>query len=223
MLIGTLPVVFVIIPCTALGACLFMTNRPGWDGVSRLMAIIAAGTQLGVTIGTLAVIERATSVHAKAIAALPIDEEVAALADAQAARAHAWRAASDWRRPGYPRVWIATAATAAIVGSIACHLTIFVRCFVSVTVADDFDDAPLNYNMLAVVNGAAGVIVVVAFVISSVLLYIHNRWLEGQLSAAMRAAEQEAATSTELQEQVSSTQPGAGMGMGAGAVGDAQL
>ena len=46
MLIGTLPVVFVIIPGTALGACQIMTNRPGWDGVSRLVTIIAFGTQV---------------------------------------------------------------------------------------------------------------------------------------------------------------------------------
>ena len=146
MLIGSLPVVLVIIPSTALGACMVMTNRAGWDTVTTLVTMLAVGTQFGVTIGCVAAIERAASVHAKEIAALPIDEEVAALADARAAREHAWRAASDWRRPGYPRAWIATLATAAVVGSLGCHLTILVRCFVSVTVADDFDKPPLEYN-----------------------------------------------------------------------------
>ena len=51
-------------------------RRPGWDAVSTLMALVVAGTQTAASIGVAAVIERATRVYAKEIAALPVDEEV---------------------------------------------------------------------------------------------------------------------------------------------------
>ena len=78
MLLGSLPVVLVIAPSTALGACLTQENRPGWDMLAKMTTLLALGSQLGVSIGFAAVIEHAASVHAAKIAQLPLDEEAAA-------------------------------------------------------------------------------------------------------------------------------------------------
>ena len=51
-------------------------RRPGWDAVSTLMALVVAGTQTAASVGVAAVVERAASVYAAKIAALPVDEEV---------------------------------------------------------------------------------------------------------------------------------------------------
>mgnify|MGYP006094986075 FL=1 len=172
-----MPVICVIVPSTALGACLLMSNRPGWDAVSKLVTLIALGAQLGVSIGFAAVIERAATVHADAIAALPMDDEVAALDEQLRQREEAWRLASNWRRDGYPRAAMVVAVAAAVVGASVCHLTVLVRCFESVTVADRFDGPPLHGSALRVVRGVPGWLVVSGFVLCALLVWGHRTWV----------------------------------------------
>ena len=189
MLFGSIPVILVIVPSTAAGACLSMSDRPGWGAAANLMTLLAVGLQLGVSIGFLAVVERAATVHAKDIAALPLDEEVAALDEQRAARARAWRVASDWRRPGYPRAARVALGAAALVGVIAFHLTQLARPFLDVSVADKYTEAPLHGNALRVVRGVYGWAVIICFALASGIWYVHSRWLDGQIRVALLAAE----------------------------------
>jgi len=175
MALGSITVIILIIPATALGACLTMTNRPGWDVAGNIVTLIAVGTQLFSSLGFAAVIERAAATHATEIALLPLDDEVAALDAASAAHARAYRKAADWRRVGYPTTWLALLATAALISSVACHLAVLVRCFEPVTLADQFDGPPLHGDALKVVRGTPGWFVVSAFVLGSILLYVHSR------------------------------------------------
>ena len=177
MLFGSLPVVIIILPCCVLGATLVMANRPGWEVVSELFALLAGASQLAASIGFAAVIERAATLHADAIAALPYDEEVRALDEQRAAEASRWRATSDWRRAGYPRAARLTLLAAAVVSMLGCHLATLTRCFERVTVADPFNGAPLYGNPLKVVHGMQGWVVVVCFVGAAVVLYAHQKWL----------------------------------------------
>ena len=187
MLIGSAPVVIIIVPCTVLGACFVMVNRPGWQSVAENFGLFAGACQLAASIGFAAVIERAAATHAEAIAALPYDEEVRALDAQRAEFANAWRAASDWRSERHPQLARSALALAALMSTVGCHLATLLRCFARVTVADPFDGAPLHGNPLNVVLGVQGWIVIVCFVVASLLLYFHHRWLGAQarlLSAA---------------------------------------
>ena len=47
MLLGSLPVVLLIVPSCLLGACQLMDERPGWDVASNLWTMCAVGTQVG--------------------------------------------------------------------------------------------------------------------------------------------------------------------------------
>ena len=179
---GSLPVVIVIVPSTALGATLIMSNRPGWDVASQLVTLIAVGAQLGVTIGFAAVIERAATVYATQIAELPMDEEVAALDEQIRRREEAWRAASDWRRENYPPAAKAVIISAAVIGGMACHLSVLIRCFEMVTVADPYDGPPLFGNPLNVVRGLPGWCVIAGFGLSSLLLWAHRKWLSSEVA-----------------------------------------
>ena len=178
MLLGSIPVVLIIAPCVGLGAALSMGDRPGWDGITKLLALVSLAAQLGVTVGFGAVIARASTVHAAAIAELPLDKEVAALDAHRQMMATAWRTASDWRQPGHVpmlvRVLLATGAAAIIVG---CHLTVCTRPFARVTVADRFDRPPINGHPLNVVLGVPGAMVLVDFAFASLVLVGYRIWL----------------------------------------------
>jgi len=200
MLIGSLPVVLIIIPSTALGACLAMSNRQGWEIVSKLVTLVAGGSQLGVSVGFAAVIERAASMHANAIASLPYDDEVLALESQQRSRERAWRTASDWNRDGYPRSARVVLTTAALLGVTGCHLPLFVRCFERVTVADSFTGPPLHGNPLNVVRGVQGWTVICCFALASALLYGHRKWLNEQASLIL-PIDDVAGNAPEMQEQ----------------------
>ena len=187
MLLGSLPVILVIAPCSSLGAALTMINRPGWDAACKVLTLLSLGAQLGVTIGFAACIERASSVHASAIAKLPLDAEVAALDEYNAAFAAAWRDASDWRREGgvpWPARLALVSAAVSIV--LACHLTVMLRCFARVTVADPFDAPPINGNPLNVVWGTQGVVVLCCFGYSLAVLFAYRRWLHRQATELMQ-------------------------------------
>jgi hypothetical protein len=188
MLVGSLPVVFVILPSVGSGACLMMKKRPGWEVWADLVTMLAIGSQVGASIGVAAVIDRATSTFAHEIAQLPLDTEVAALDEQQAAYARAWRDASDWRRPSHPLPAKLVAIAAAAVGMLGCHLAVLTRCFVRVSVADEFDGPPLFSNPLRVVNGLKGWAVVGSFAASSALLFAHRRWMAARAHAELRAA-----------------------------------
>ena len=77
MLIGSAPVVIIIVPCTVLGACFVMVNRPGWQSVAENFGLFAGACQLAASIGFAAVIERAAATlrfRGDRLAALPYDE-----------------------------------------------------------------------------------------------------------------------------------------------------
>ena len=187
MLIGSIPVIIIILPCCALGACLIMANRPGWDNVTELFTFLAGASQLAASVGFAAVIERAVATHYDAIAALPYDEEVRALDERQAEYASAWREAADWRHGGHPTLARYALASAAVMSTIGCHLATILRCFERVTVADPFDKAPLHGNPLNVVYGAQGWIVMACFLLASLVLYLHHMWLAAQARQLMPA------------------------------------
>ena len=180
MLLGSAPVVIIIVPCCMLGACMVMANRPGWEIITQLVALLAGAAQLAASLAFAAVIERAAAVHEAAIAALPYDEEVRALDDERAAYAFAWRRASDWSADDHPRMGRAVLVAAAAASTLAVHVSVLLRCFERVTVADPFDGAPLHGNPLNVVAGAPGWFVLVALLLTSGLVYGHGRWLAGR-------------------------------------------
>jgi hypothetical protein len=179
MLLGSLPVVVIIFPCTVLGASLLMVKRPGWESASEFFTLLAGGSQLAASVGFAAVIERASITHAAAIAALPYDEEVRALDERSAEYSRAWREVSDWRDERHPGLARCMLGAAAALSTVGCHLATLLRCFARVTVADPFDGAPLHGNPLNVVNGLQGWLVIECFVAASLLLYVHHKWLAG--------------------------------------------
>jgi len=177
MLFGSIPVVLLILPSTAMGSALIMANRPGWDLAASAMTMAMLATQMGASVGFVAVIEHAATAYEAEIAALPIDEEVAALDEARALYATAWRNASDWRDASYPAAARVLAVTAAAAGLVGCHLSVLAACFARVTVADRFDAPPISGNPLNVVRGGAGYALLASFLGGLLLLLLHRAWL----------------------------------------------
>ena len=166
-----------------------MVKRPGWDAVARVVTLFAVGTQLGSLMIMTAVIERASRVHAAAIAQLPMDTEVAALDDARKAHAAAWRAAADWSHPSYPLAAKLALGLTAFIGVVGCHVSVLAKCFVVVTVADPYDGYPLYGEPLRVIYGAAGWLVIASFVVVTLGWWLHAKWLSCRIAQTRGARE----------------------------------
>ena len=192
MLLGSLPIVLLVVPSCLLGAFQLMGRRPGWDVASQLATTFAAGTQMAAMLGFATVIEAATTRHAARLAAMPFDEEVRRLDREQEALVAAWRACSDWRAPGFPpRAKLVLLVGDALV-VVACLLTVVTNCFERLSVADRFSEPPLSGNALNVFVAPQGWLVVVASVAATAILLAYRAWLTRRAKETVALAHAEA-------------------------------
>ena len=104
--------------------------------------------------------------------------------DAQrAALAAAWRECSDWRQPGFPRLAKVVLTAGALTGMLGCHLSVLFKCFVHVTVADRYDEPPIDSDPWNIVRGTSGVLVIVCFALSTTCLVGYRTWLSRRAAA----------------------------------------
>ena len=219
MLLGSLPIVLLVVPSVLVGAFQLMGNRPGWDVASQLATVFMLGTQTAAMLGFATVIESATTKHAAALAAMPYDEEVRRLDREQEALVAAWRSCSDWRSPNFPP----RARLALLIGDglvvVAFPLTLL-HCFERLSVADRFSEPPLNGNALNIVIAPQGWLVVVAWAAATAILCAYRVWLGRRANEAVALAHAEAEDAppplTAAVSSTSATSPGAPRGVVSG-------
>ena len=158
-----------------LGACMVMANRPGWEIITQLVALLAGAAQL------------AASAFAASSSALSPSTRPSPRCRTTRRCAPSTTSAPRARGGAHPD-WSATTTRGWGVPSSSRrggehtggHVSVLLRCFERVTVADPFDGAPLHGNPLNVVAGAPGWFVLVALLLTSGLVYGHGRWLAGR-------------------------------------------
>eukprot|EP00966_Prymnesium_polylepis_P298749 6903849-Prymnesium_polylepis.2 len=186
MLLGTVPVLALIVTSVMLGAFQLMQSRDGWEVRADMITLIALLMQMATMIGFANTIEKASAKYADELAALPYDEEVRKLDAQQESLFLAWRVASDWKEADFPRQrkWVLLTAAALIV--VAFHMSLAVHCFRPVTVADRYSEPPISSNPANVVL-APGWIILALFTASSALVLVHRSWLTARAEAFVAA------------------------------------
>ena len=188
MLLGTVPVLGLIVPSVMLGAFQLLQTREGWEVLSDLVTLIAMMMQLGATLGFASVIEKASVKYAEELRVLPIDEEVRVLDEQQESFVLAWRAASDWRLPSFPQFRKVTVLVGDALIIIAFHLSIAVRCFERVKVSNRYSEPPISSNPLNVVTNY-GWVLMAFFAITIMIIMNHRSWLTARSKALVATGE----------------------------------
>ena len=175
MLLGTTPILPLIVASTAAGAFQLLTTKSDtFSSVALIITFLSMLFQLSTTIAMLAVIARHASLHREELAAMPPDVEVLAYDARAAAYTAALRAATHWSQPEV-RLWPKLVITAsAIMLAVACYMSILVSCFVPFSVSESISNLP-GGNPLGVVR-TPGWIVIGLFLVGWALRYVYRRW-----------------------------------------------
>ena len=176
MLLGSVPVLLLIVPSVMLGAFQLMQTREGWEVMSDMITLAAMMMQLGAMVGFAAVVERASVKYADELAALPYDEEVRVLDKQEESFVLAWRVASDWRQPDFPKNRKAFVIFGGVMIVFGFHLSLAVRCFERVAVSDQYANPPISSNPLNVVRNP-GWALLLCFFGATVVILNHRSWL----------------------------------------------
>jgi len=188
MLLGSVPVLVLIIPSVLLGAFQLLSSREGWEVLSDIVTLLALAMQLGAMIGFAAVVEKASVKYAADLAVLPIDEEVRVLDEQQEVFVKAWRDASDWTKANFPPVRKGFLLVGAALTIFAFHMSIGFRCFERVSVADRYHDPPISSNPFNVIR-PPGWALLILFLLATACILIHRSWLTKRTNELVASGE----------------------------------
>ena len=186
MLIGTLPIVLLVVPSTAAGGFLLVkAQSETFASLSTVVTMFAMSTQLAAFLGACWAIDKYATDHRDELQAVPDDEEVARLDRANLAQSIAWRIVTRWDTPGQPRWPHTTIMVAALVLTGTMFLNGFVTCWRDFEISNTID-GDLDGNVLNIVL-RPGYVVIAGFALGWLLRYVFLRWAE---AAAKRYVEE---------------------------------
>ena len=203
MLIGSIPIIFLIAPCVLTGGFLLIgVVSDIWETASNLVTLATLAVQGGAMVGMLIVVQRASVEMAEQLTeeAMPLDEEVRAY-DRKQERFKAKRSElTHWRTGGVPLWDRMLTATATVLVLISCYASVLLTTFRSFSVSDSIynpleapqcDDTIANPcglggNWLNIVFPPTGWVVVVFYIVASLMLYVHYKWVALAVKDALR-------------------------------------
>jgi hypothetical protein len=189
MLLGTLPILFLIIPCVLTGVALVKAGEGGvWATLSPITLGVATISQAISMVSAAYFVEKVAAEEQDALDAIPDDPQVAALNAANRDKAMAYLAVTDWHgtlRP-MPRCRRMTIAGAALLLVMACYLVQLLdgTCFVEFDITDTIDDPlpdGLSGSCLNLVK-PLGWAAISMFVAGSLLLRWFGGWAAGEVA-----------------------------------------
>jgi len=151
-IIGTLPIVVMILPITISGAFIIKTSEGGvWASAEVVALSVAVFTQMGSMLMAVLAIEATIRSHRDELEAYPLDIEVSQLDDASSRRSRARRYASRWQfLPTWLKV-VLIAGTTTETASVYIFQLLGSYCFVEFAITDSIGDT-LGGNALNLVK-----------------------------------------------------------------------
>jgi hypothetical protein len=175
MLLGTTPILPLIVASTAAGAFQLLTTKgETFASVALIITFVSLLFQLGSTIAMFSVIARAASKHRDELAAIPPDVEVQAYDEKAAVFAAAMRKSTHWNQPGVPLWPKIVIILSAIMLAGSCYMSVMLTCFEPFSVSQSIADLP-GGTVFGIVR-LNGWIVIGLFVEGWALRYVYRRW-----------------------------------------------
>mmetsp|Transcript_16023 Transcript_16023/g.30228 ORF Transcript_16023/g.30228 Transcript_16023/m.30228 type:complete len:866 (-) Transcript_16023:328-2925(-) len=183
ILIGTLPIIFLIIPTLLTGSFTYMANvrldngqsEFPWAGtVATICAAITAIVQFGSMVLAAYFLEDAVSTRKSELEAIPIDEEVKAADERDEAIVHAYEEVTQWGS-------LPTLAKSCLTMSL---ISMIASCYMVQLFADQcFREYQLTYTIEQHLDGdwknivkPLGIVANILFLFSLILLYLYRSW-----------------------------------------------
>eukprot|EP00574_Skeletonema_japonicum_P004095 CAMPEP_0201726112 /NCGR_PEP_ID=MMETSP0593-20130828/9275_1 /ASSEMBLY_ACC=CAM_ASM_000672 /TAXON_ID=267983 /ORGANISM="Skeletonema japonicum, Strain CCMP2506" /LENGTH=1129 /DNA_ID=CAMNT_0048217581 /DNA_START=41 /DNA_END=3430 /DNA_ORIENTATION=+ len=194
IILGTIPIVLLILPTCVTGALLYMASLKdesgnpefSWAGtVSTITASLTALVQFGSMIVAAYYLEQAADKRMDDVAAIEDDAEVKQADDEAAHLNKCYREVTEWEKiPVFPKLLIRSSLACIIIGCYIVQL-FSSRCFTEHTLTDSIDD-----NLQGRVGNLflpLGWVATGLFSTSIVLLYVFSSW--GKAKARMKVKE----------------------------------
>eukprot|EP00970_Alexandrium_tamarense_P018468 scaffold13340_cov212-Alexandrium_tamarense.AAC.23 len=182
IMLGTVPVIFLIFPTCLTGALLYMASLEidgnpvyPWAGtVSTITASFTAIVQFGSMVVAAYYLEQTADKRAADVEALPIDEEVKEADDKADHIRQCYKEATQWdTAPFFAKMFMRISLSCIIVSSYMVQL-FSSRCFTTHSLTDSIDDN-LNGNA-ANLFLPLGWVAVGLFCTSCLFLYLFQQW-----------------------------------------------
>lgn len=176
MIIGSLPVFFLITPCVLAGAFLLRANEGGiWESVSTLTLAFAFVVQSGAMLAAIHFIAKTVVDKEDELRNLPPDEEVLELERASHHRTQLRRAVSHWRNLDIVNKVLLVIASLSMTASCYLFQLFGSSCFVLFEVDDSIDDV-LGGDALNLVKDL-GWIALGLFLYPCFYLFLFNKYI----------------------------------------------
>jgi hypothetical protein len=184
ILVGTLPIIFLITPTLLTGSFIYMSNLKDedtgvpefpWAGtMATVFTAITAFVQFGSMVVAAYYLEQTVSERKDELDSIPIDEEVKERDDKDEAIRQKFDEVTQWNAvPAFPKFILISSVTTMI---LSCYM-------VQVFASDCFEEYDLTYSIDEHLNGdwknlvkPLGVVANVLFATSVVQIYIFRTW-----------------------------------------------
>jgi len=194
VLLGTLPVFFLIVPTVMAGSFMWMAGLTDADRqpryeiastLSMMFMVIAAGVQSGSMVVAAFYLEKAVAEQGDEIAAMPIDQEVQDADDRGAQRRLMYSYVTQWHF--VPYVWKKVLHFAVCCIVMSCYLAGLTNASVDYTLTNQPSDLPDGkwYNLLTMKGWAA----MALFCIAWFALTLFQRWAKRRVAEFEKSGE----------------------------------
>lgn len=176
MLIGSLPVIFLVTPCVLAGAFLLKADESDtWSTLGSVALSIAAMSQTAALVAATYYIQKATVFYDSELANEDLDQEVLALEEKEAAKERQYKALSNWAVVSTPMR--CTLVSSAILIIISSYLLQFFTddCFKDFSLTDTIG-GKLDGSVFNVVK-TTGWVALGMWLYSFIVNYIFKHWV----------------------------------------------
>ncbi|GBG31702.1 Hypothetical Protein FCC1311_079272 [Hondaea fermentalgiana] len=185
MLIGSLPIIFLIAPCVLAGAMLLRANEGGiWSSLSTMTLALAVVTQAGAMLIAVHFIAKTSVEKREELMQIPPDEEVLKLERNSERRNKLYSVISSWEHSGYFLRFMLVFS--ALCMTISCYMFQLLGsyCFVSFEVSDSIEN-DLGGNALNIVK-PLGWYALLLFAFPTCFLILYRCYMNHMVSMAYK-------------------------------------
>lgn len=190
MLKGSLPVIFLIIPCVCTGGFMLKVNPddPGdiWPSIFGCTLVIAAMVQSFALGAAGYYTEQAAHEHREELLAMPNDKDVERVEAKNAAKREQYMCKTAWPLLPFGIKVVLLIGTASMVMSCYIINLYASKCFAAFQVTDSIKD-DLGGSAVNVILKPWGFIAIYLFLLSCVCLWVFGRWVACQKSPKVAA------------------------------------
>jgi len=184
MLIGTLPVLIIIVPTVLSGSFVYLAEDYSWAGTASAISMSLNGLIImALPAVTMYHIERAMEEEKEALDEMPYDEEVRKADENEEKRRLMYLEVTKWQHLKFG--WRSLMIIANVAMCFSCYLVMGASslCFKKFTMKDNIE-RDLDNRAFSLIK-FWGWMAILAFVFATVLLYIFDKWSNRKTAKAM--------------------------------------